>query len=225
MASVLLLSGGMDSLVAAYASRREHQPALALTFDYGQRAARRELAAALAVSADLGITHRYIKLPWLARLTPPSLTDPGADLGAQTDDSVWVPARNAVFLSIAASFAEALGCEAIVCGFNAEEGASFPDNTPEFVNRVNAVLELATRNAPRVISPTISLTKPEILRLGVKVGAPLRFIWSCYGPGPEHCWRCPSCLRLRAALQETGLWASFAEPQGPDEGQNSRERC
>jgi len=214
MRSVLLLSGGLDSLVAAYAARGEHPPLLALTFDYGQRAAPRELETALRVSADLDITHRLVKLPWLARLTPADLADPGSDLSDATDQSVWVPARNAVFIAIAAAFAEAHDCGAIVCGFNAEEGASFPDNTPEFVARCDAVLELATQNAPRVIAPTIHLTKPEIVRLGLAVGAPLHFVWSCYGAGPEHCWVCPSCRRLRAALQDAGQWQRWSELRG-----------
>lgn len=214
MASVLLLSGGLDSLVAAYVARGEHPPLLALTFDYGQRAAAREIETALRVCADLDLTHRLVKLPWLARLTPAPLADPKRDLSAATDASVWVPARNAVFIAIAAAYAEAHDCDAIVCGFNAEEGASFPDNTPEFVARCDAMLELGARNAPKVIAPTINLTKPEIVRLGLAVGAPLHFVWSCYDAGPEHCWVCPSCRRLRAALEGAGHWERWAELRG-----------
>ncbi len=211
MASVVLLSGGLDSVVATWAARAEHPPILGITFDYGQRAASREIASALQVCADLNITHRLIKLPWLAKLTPPPVSDPDADLAAATDRSVWVPARNAVFLSIAASFAETLDCDAIICGFNAEEAATFPDNSPEFVRRFDAMLELATRNAPKIVSPTLSLTKPEIVRLGLQLGAPLHLVWSCYGSGPEHCWRCPSCRRLRDALHEVEYWEEWLE--------------
>lgn len=214
MSSVLLLSGGLDSLVAAYAARAEHPPLLALTFDYGQRAAPREIETALRVCADLDVTHRLIKLPWLARLTPAALATPGSDLSRATDQSVWVPARNAVFIAIAAAYAEAFDCAAIVCGFNAEEGASFPDNTPEFVARCDAMLELGARNAPRIIAPTIDLTKPEIVRLGLAVGAPLHLVWSCYDAGPEHCWVCPSCRRLRAALEAAGHWERWSELRG-----------
>ena len=218
MPSVLLLSGGLDSLVAAYAARAEHPPALGITFDYGQRAAARELRTALEVCADLGARHQLIKLPWLARLAPPAVADPSCDLSAATDEAVWVPARNAVFISIAASFAEALGCEAIVCGFNVEESVTFPDNSPEFVRRCDAMLELATRNAPKVISPTLGLTKREIVRLGLELGAPLHLAWSCYGAGPEHCWECPSCRRLRAALEQVGHWERWLELRGGREG-------
>jgi len=211
MPSVLLLSGGLDSLVAAYAARAEHRPLLGITFEYGQRSAAREAEAAVQVCADLGVTHRLVTLPWLEELAPPALVDPSSDLAAATDRSVWVPARNAVFVSIAAAFAEVLHCDAIVCGFNAEEAETFPDNSPEFVRRCDAMLELGTRNAPKLVCPTLELTKPEIVRLGIEVGAPLHLVWSCYGAGPEHCWECPSCRRLRDALEAAGAWDGWLE--------------
>lgn len=224
MGSVILLSGGMDSVVAAWASRREHEPALTLTFDYGQRAAVREHEAALNVSALLGVPNRFIKLPWLAAISGASITDGASDPAGDTDASAWVPGRNAVFVSIATALAEGLGHEAIVCGFNAEEAAEFPDNSPEFVERMTAALELATRNHVRVIAPTVALTKAEILRLGAELGAPLHLIWSCYGAGDEHCWRCPSCRRLRAALESVGQWRSFAEQRAAMRRQKPQER-
>lgn len=218
MASVLLLSGGLDSLVASWASRENHPPQLALTFDYGQRSATREIEAALCIAAEMDVRHRLIKLPWMQRLTPEQIAGPSGDLSAATDDSVWVPARNAVFISIAAAHAEALDCDTIVCGFNAEEAATFPDNSPEFVRRLDAMLELATRNAPKVISPTLDLTKREIVALGVELGAPLHLTWSCYGAGPEHCWACPSCRKLRAGLDDAGYRERWLELKRAPEG-------
>ena len=211
MASVVLLSGGLDSLVAAWAVRETHPPRLAITFDYSQRAATREIESALAVCAEMGLEHRLVKLPWMARLMPASLGDPSSDLCAADDASVWVPARNAVFVAIAAAHAEALDCDTIVCGFNAEEAATFPDNSPEFVEACDAMLALATRNHPTLHSPTLGLTKRQIAALGLELGAPLHLTWSCYGPGPEHCWECPSCRRLRSALEETGEFERWSE--------------
>lgn len=218
MASVLLLSGGLDSLVAAWAAREKHPPKLALTFDYGQLSAPREAEAALCIAAELGADHRLIKLPWMARLMPASLSDPNADPAEADDFSVWVPARNAVFVSIAAAHAEALDCDTIVCGFNAEEAATFPDNSAEFVRRCDAMLELATRNRPRVHSPTLDLSKREIAALGVELGAPLHLTWSCYTAGPTHCWSCPSCRRLKAALRASGHWERWAEQSDTADG-------
>ncbi|MGD9496769.1 MAG: 7-cyano-7-deazaguanine synthase QueC [Armatimonadota bacterium] len=211
MPAVLLLSGGLDSLVAAYAARAEHSPVLGVTFDYGQRSAAREAETALQVCAELGAIHRLIKLPWLARLAPAALTAAAYDVSAADDPSVWVPARNAVFVSIAAAFAEAMDCNGIVCGFNAEEAEAFPDNSPEFVRRCEAMLELGARNAPTLVCPTLRLKKAEIVRLGLQVGAPLHLVWSCYGAGPAHCWKCPSCRRLRRALEDAGHWDAWQD--------------
>ncbi len=218
MASILLLSGGLDSLVAAWAAREKHPPRLALTFDYGQRAAAREAEAALCVAADMGVDHRLIKLPWMRRLVPEAMAGGESDLGEADDAAVWVPARNAVFIAIAAAHAEALDCDTIICGFNAEEAATFPDNSAEFVRRCDAMLELATQNRPRVHSPTLDLTKREIAALGVEIGAPLHLTWSCYGDGHTHCWRCPSCRRLKAALTESGHWEQWVEQMDAVDG-------
>ena len=211
MASVLLLSGGLDSLVAAWDARDDHPPLLAITFDYGQRSACREIEAALRMAAEMGVDHRLIKLPWMKRLAPDDIANPSRDISSASDSSVWVPARNAVFISIAAAHAEAYDCDAIVCGFNAEEAATFPDNSAEFVRRTDAMLELATRNGPRVVCPTLTLTKREIVELGISSDAPLSLIWSCYSDAQEHCWRCPSCRRLRSALEEAGHLEQWSE--------------
>jgi len=175
------------------------------------------------VAAKLGVEHRLVELPWLAEISGASITDAGSDPALDTDASVWVPARNAIFLSIAAAFAESMDCGAIVCGFNAEEAEEFADNSAEFVSRFDDVLELATRNAPKIVSPTLALTKVEIVRLGAELGAPLHLVWSCYGAGPDQCGRCPSCRRLRAALELAGLWESFVELSASMRGQETRE--
>jgi len=210
---VSLLSGGLDSVVATTVAAREHVVALGLTFDYGQRAALAEAAAAGAVCATLGIEHRVIRLPWLAEITNTALVDPGAalpELGPDDLDdadttqasaaAVWVPNRNGVFVSIAAAFAESSGCEAVVCGFNAEEGQTFADNTPEFAAAASEALAYSTMNHVRVVSPTQDLTKVQIVALGRRIGAPLQHIWSCYEPGPERCGKCESCLRSARAM-------------------------
>ena len=224
MRAVALLSGGLDSVVATAASAREHELALALTCDYGQLAAAQEIAAARQVAATLGIPHRLVSLSWLAEITrtalvsreapipqasPEALDDPEA--AAQVAAAVWVPNRNGLFLNIAAAYCETLEAGAIVCGFNAEEGASFPDNTPGFMLAAERCFAFSTQRGLRVLSPTVNLTKPEIVRLGYEIGAPLPLVWSCYRGGAEHCWQCPSCLRLRRALQQAGYWEQWQE--------------
>jgi 7-cyano-7-deazaguanine synthase len=213
MRAISLLSGGLDSLVATWATAREHEVVLALTFDYGQRAAGKELRAAAKQAEALGAKHRAIKLPWLGELGGNALTDRSQplprldagrldDLAAATESAagVWVPNRNGVFLGVAGAFADALGCELIVCGFNAEEGATFPDNTPEFMRATDAALALSTQVHARVHSPTVELTKSEIVELGRRIQTPMGLVWSCYEGGVGHCGECESCKRLARAL-------------------------
>jgi 7-cyano-7-deazaguanine synthase len=212
--SVALLSGGLDSVVAtAVAAGKSGGVALALTFDYGQRSAKREAKAARAVARELGIEWKLVRLPWLAELLPTAIRKgagalprpAAADLDSasrarETARAVWVPNRNGVFVNVAAAFAESLGVRDVVAGFNREEAATFPDNSPEFIKRATGALALSTANHVRVISPTARLDKAGIVRLGVRTGAPLAHVWSCYDAGARMCGSCESCARLVRAL-------------------------
>lgn len=216
MRSVVLLSGGLDSAVAlAWASRRG-EVLLAVTFDYGQRAARRETAAARKIAQAFGAPHKCVRLDWLGTITDTALVNrrravpnPNAgDLDSKsTEDAaraVWVPNRNAVFVCVAAAFAEALGADTVVAGFNAEEGATFPDNRPAFVRTMNRVLKISTLRGVRLVAPTQRLTKVGIVSLGRRLGVPLEHTWSCYLGGREPCGRCESCLRFARAVRQAG---------------------
>jgi 7-cyano-7-deazaguanine synthase len=230
MASVALLSGGLDSAVAlAIAAGQDDGVRLALTFDYGQRAAEREIAAARSMCRAFDVEHEAVALPWLAKLAPRALVDPsgslpvltqedlggsGADL-QETAAAVWVPNRNGLFVNIAAVYAEQSGAEAIICGFNAEEAETFPDNSPAYVEAATEALHLSTRNHVRLLSPTGSLNKQQIVELGRRIEAPIHLIWSCYDGREEHCYRCESCVRLKRALSATGSWEWFTEARAP----------
>lgn len=212
MAAVSLLSGGLDSIVATWLAAREVPVALALTCDYGQRAAAREIEAAGRVAAALGVPHQVVPLPWLPAVAGDALTrhdralphPEAADLDSavaeETAAAVWVPNRNGLLLNIAAVYADALGCEAVVVGFNAEEGATFPDNTPAYATAAEAAFSYSTRGGCRVLSPTLALTKVQIVQAGQAAGAPLQYAWSCYEGGPVACGRCESCRRSQRAF-------------------------
>lgn len=224
MRSLVLLSGGLDSTVSFRWAYLETELVLGLTFDYGQRSARREIEAARRICDRHGVEHRVVELGWLAKITRTALVQKGEELPqllpSQLDDrdftersakAVWVPNRNGVFINVAASFAESLGCDLIIVGFNAEEMRTFPDNTPQFVEAINRSLVFSTLTGVRVISPTQDLTKVEIVRMGRRIEAPLEMVWSCYEGGEEHCWRCESCLRLKRALKAADSWHWFLE--------------
>ena len=211
MIGVALLSGGLDSGVAAacFAEQSGCELRAALFCDYGQRAAARELRAAEQLAARLGVElHRY-ELPWLASLAQRSgaaIVDRGAALpaasaGAPGDEqsarAVWVPARNAVFVSVAGALAEAVGASCVIAGFNREEAETFPDNSRAFLDAATAFLGLGTRDGLQVVSPTIDWDKPRIVEEAVRLGYGPDDFWSCYEGGDAPCGRCESCVRSR----------------------------
>jgi 7-cyano-7-deazaguanine synthase len=207
---VAILSGGLDSLVALAAAARKSKPVLALTFDYGQPAARREVAAARAIARHYRIRHEAIKLPWYGELLPASFTGGGRRvpeprrLGPASARAVWVPGRNHVFIAIAAAWAEKLGAGQVVTGFNAEEAAAFPDNSAGFVRAASAALTFSSLGRVKVAAPVARLDKRAIVRLGMRLAAPMHLSWSCYRGGRSHCGKCESCRRRAAALASFG---------------------
>ena len=205
---VALLSGGLDSGVAAARFAAAGGALLAcLCFDYGQRAARREERAARALAARLQAPLHLVPLPWLAELAtrsgcrlapgtgvlPHGTPDAPGDLASAR--AVWVPARNAVFVAIGAAFAETLGAECVVAGFNREEAATFPDNSAAFLAAGTQFLAFGTRTGVAVVSPTLELDKRAIVAEARRLGFAATDFWSCYEGGERPCGRCESCLR------------------------------
>ncbi len=217
MKSIVLLSGGLDSSVSLAQALRETDVALSLTFDYGQKSADKEKKAAAALSSYYKISHRVLELNFLKEITSTALVskedlpEPGFhDLDDQEKSNasaalVWVPNRNGVFINIAAAFAEAYQCGIIVTGFNREEAATFPDNSQEFVSAANFALSFSTLQKIRLVSYTQQLDKVEIIKLGMTMGLPFQYLWSCYRGEEKMCGRCESCMRLRRAANAAGL--------------------
>lgn len=205
MKGVAILSGGLDSTVSLAAAARKMDLVLALTFDYGQRAARREREASARVARRYRVPHRVVEIPWLAGITRTSLVNratrlPRNETSTASAAAVWVPNRNGVFIETAAAHAEALGAARLITGFNREEAATFPDNSAAYVNAVNAALSYSTANGVKVVSFTAGLDKRGIVRLGRRLGAPLDLVWPCYEGGKAWCRTCESCLRALRAL-------------------------
>jgi 7-cyano-7-deazaguanine synthase len=204
--SVVLLSGGLDSAVNLAESTIRTEPVLALTFDYGQRAAPRELEAAATLAERYSVRHKVIEMPWFAGLLPPVIRKDGEPADAGTsDEAVWVPNRNGVFVAVGAAHAEALGAPLLVAGFNAEEAFAFPDNSPEYVDAANRALEYSTKGTVELFSFTAEMTKVDIVRRAVELGVPLEEIYSCYEGRERMCGVCPSCRRTAAAMAAAGV--------------------
>jgi 7-cyano-7-deazaguanine synthase len=197
------VSGGLDSVVSLARAAKERRVESVMFFDYGQRARESERVSSMNAANFYGLPFEDVDIRWLETLSPQ-----GMQISARKRENdslnsledVWIPNRNGVFLNIAAAYAERYRCDTVVTGFNREEAEEFPDNSVEYVERVNRALELSTRNGVRVESFTIDLDKPAIIRLGLELKAPLSIIWSCYRSGERMCGRCASCTRLRAAL-------------------------
>ena len=222
--SVVLLSAGLDSTVNFFEAREASEVVLALTFDYGQRAAAQEIRSAKKIASSQGVVHQVVELPFFKSWGGSSLTDSakkipvGSDVSiddqvvsTETARSVWVPNRNGVFLNIAAGFAESLGADWIVPGFNKEEAATFPDNSQEFLDQMTRSLFYSTGNHVTAKCFTTNLDKTKIVKRAIDLKVDLRQIWPCYFNGASWCGECESCQRSRRALQAQGLsWKNLS---------------
>lgn len=206
--SIILLSGGLDSLVSLGLTKEELNISLALTFDYGQKAVKKEIQAAERICQYYNVELKVIKLDWLKSITNTSLvSDSHVPFGDELTDSsqsaksVWVPNRNGLFLNIAGSFADSYGYDYILIGANKEEGQTFPDNTIDFIDSINKEFEFSTQKHPKVVAPLINYIKNDIVMLALKNNIPLELTMSCYQESEGHCGICESCTRLKKALE------------------------
>ena len=204
--SIILLSGGLDSIVALGVSKKELGIELAITFDYGQKTAKGEIEASKKICEYYSIEHKVINLDWLKEITKTSLVSndniPTENLGTEESaKAVWVRNRNGLFLNIAASFADSYCYDYIIYGANKDEGATFPDNTEEFRNQISKVFETSTLKKPKVVAPLINYAKSDIVRIAIAESIPLEFVRSCYSSNNKHCGVCESCRHLRNALE------------------------
>jgi 7-cyano-7-deazaguanine synthase len=212
--AVVLVSGGLDSMVSAASAREAGYRLLALSIDYNQRH-RVELAAAARVAEALS-AERHIVLPLdLSAFGGSALT---ADIDVPKDGVgegipvTYVPARNTIFLSLALGWAEAAGARDLFIGVNALDYSGYPDCRPEFIRAFEGLAEIATKAGVegepfRIQAPLQHMTKADIVREGARLGLDMGLSWSCYDPTPDgkHCGQCDSC-RLRAkGFEEAGI--------------------
>lgn len=213
--SVVLLSGGLDSLASFVWAEEESDIVLAITFNYGQRAAAKEIESAQRICNKREMKHLVVDIPWFSSLKSLALLDKNTSLPQITekdlDDlavtlpsakAVWVPNRNGVFLNIGASFAEDLLANWIITGFNKEEGKTFPDNSEAFVEATSKALKYSTDGKVSVKAPMVGKTKKEIVEWMLERDVDLTHLWSCYLGEEKMCGVCESCLRCKRALKE-----------------------
>jgi 7-cyano-7-deazaguanine synthase len=212
--AVVLLSGGLDSMVAAGLAGESGFALNALTIDYNQRH-RIEIEAARRIAAQLGV-RRHVVLPLDLRVFGGSALTADIDVpkrGVGPDIPVtYVPARNLVFLSLTLAWAEAIGARDIFIGVNALDYSGYPDCRPEFIAGFAALAELATKAGSegqpfRIHAPLQHLGKAAIAREAVRLGLEPGWSWSCYDPAEDGraCGLCDSCRLRRAGMDDAGV--------------------
>jgi 7-cyano-7-deazaguanine synthase len=218
--AIVLLSGGMDSCVCTAIAREEHGAGniALLHAGYGQRTQRREWRAFEEIANFYGVSDRLIvQLDHFRAIGGSALTDqkiavPQHELGAPGPGGseipvTYVPFRNAHFLSVAVSWAEAIGAQAIYIGAVAEDSSGYPDCRPEYYRVFQELIYVGTRPETHIemVTPVISMKKSEIIRRGFALGAPLHLTWSCYQGEELACGACDSCLLRLHAFAEAGV--------------------
>jgi len=216
--AVVLLSGGLDSMVAAALAREAGYSLLALTVNYNQRHLV-ELASARRIAAELG-AERHVVLPIdLRAFGGSSLTadidvpKEGAGLNGEEGGIpvTYVPARNTIFLSLSLGWAEAEGAQDMFLGINALDYSGYPDCRPAFVDAFEHLAGVATKAGVegerfKVHAPLLNMTKADIVREAARLGLDAGMSWSCYDPQQgQHCGLCDSCRLRRKGFEEAGL--------------------
>jgi 7-cyano-7-deazaguanine synthase len=217
MKAVILLSGGLDSSTILYQAKADGYECHAISFDYQQRH-RRELQSALLVAQQAGVVeHQVVKFD-LRQWGGSALTDDAIDLPqertfaemSQDIPVTYVPARNTIFLSFALAIAEIIGGDRVYIGVNALDYSGYPDCRPDYIQAMQEVFRLGTKQgrigeAITIESPLINLKKTEIIQLGNKLGVPWELTWSCYAGSDKACGMCDSCRLRLAAFAELGI--------------------
>lgn len=215
--AVVLLSGGLDSTVTAAVARQEGFTLYLLTIAYRQRHAI-EIEQARQVAAALRVKNHVVVEVDLRTLGGSALTgdlavpkDRHEQERAQGIPVTYVPARNLIFLSLAAAHAEVVGASAVYFGANVLDYSGYPDCRPEFIRAFEQTVAVGTKSGVEgarleVRAPLLMLSKPEIIQLGLKLHAPLHLTHSCYDPvGSLACGRCDSCVIRRQGFAKAGV--------------------
>ncbi|MCU1303750.1 MAG: 7-cyano-7-deazaguanine synthase [Candidatus Sulfotelmatobacter sp.] len=203
--AIVLLSGGMDSCVCAVLAARDYAVA-ALHVSYGQRTEDREMKSFLEICQRLDIQDKLMVRNEALRaiggsaLTDASIAVPESHSIGENVPVTYVPFRNAHFLSVAVSWAEALDASKIFIGAVEPDSSGYPDCRPAYYEAFNQVIKTGTKEGTiEIVTPLIALRKAEIVKLGLELGAPFDLTWSCYSREDQACGVCDSCvLRLRA---------------------------
>jgi len=211
--AIILLSGGLDSATILFdALKRKFKPHC-LIFEYGQRH-NREIQSAKCLARRVKCPFEVVNIgmPWKgsALLDKKIKLPENNKINSNKIPSTYVPARNIIFLSFAASYAEAIGAEAIFIGVNAVDFSGYPDCRPDFFDAYRKVLKKGMKigvegNAVKIITPLLRKTKAQIINQGIKLGVPYKLTWSCYKGSKKPCGVCDSCVLRARGFEAAGV--------------------
>lgn len=212
--AIVLVSGGMDSLVCAGIAHQEGHELHFLHMDYGQKTSRRERKSFddIADFYRVPVKHRkVIDMNFLRQIGGSSLTDESIDVKSYAGDSdkipdSYVPFRNSIILSLAVSWAEVMDASSLYIGANHEDSPGYPDCRPSYYKAFNQLIKEGTKAGDiQVLTPVISMKKKDIVLKGTALKVPFELSWSCYQSTTKACGKCDSCaLRLRG-FKEAGM--------------------
>ncbi len=213
--AVVLLSGGLDSSTCMAIASSEGYQCYALSINYGQRNARELESAKRVAGAFSAIEHLVVDLnltkiggsALTAPLAIPKSTDGIEPASSSEVPITYVPARNSIFITLGAAWADALEADHIFIGVNQVDFSGYPDCRPPFIHAMQQTLRLGTRRANlQLHTPLMDLTKGEIIRRGIALGVNYAHTWSCYDPqNGKPCGLCDSCVHRKKGFLEIGL--------------------
>lgn len=210
--AVVSFSGGLDSTTCLAWAIAKGYETVAVSFDYGQRH-KKEIGAAKRIADyyKIKLVNVKLSLPWLVQS---ALVDkkkeipnlPLKDIILGDIPPTYVPARNLIFASILVSYAETYDMDYVILGANTVDFSGYPDCRAEFYKYLNLALRYGTKKGRiKILTPLINLSKKEIIKLAVKLKAPLEYTWSCYKGGQKPCGLCDACKLRAKGFQEAGL--------------------
>jgi 7-cyano-7-deazaguanine synthase len=203
---VVVLSGGPDSDVVAYWAKKEDFELYPITFNYGQIAVK-ETKSAQKIAESLGTKTKIVDLSALKDVfgDVTSLCNTNIPLTSEFSEPIIVPFRNAIFLSVAVSYAVSVGAEKIFYGAHGSDEPFYPDCRREFYEAFEKAAQLGTGEQISIQAPFSGKRKSEVIKKGTELGVPYEFTWSCYRDAQKHCGKCESCVNRKKAFQEAGI--------------------
>ncbi|OLP55667.1 7-cyano-7-deazaguanine synthase QueC [Rhizobium rhizosphaerae] len=221
MKTIVVCSGGLDSVTLAHRIAAEATLVGLLSFDYGQRH-KKEITFAARAAERLGVPHDVIDLSPVGRhLTGSALTDdvdvPDGHYAEETMKTTVVPNRNAIMLAVAFGLAAARGADAVAAAVHGGDHFIYPDCRPGFIDAFQAMQDRALEGyaSVRLVTPYVTRSKADIVADGARLSVPFAQTWSCYKGGARHCGRCGTCVERREAFHLAGI-ADPTDYEDPD---------